>query len=418
MNLRSLFGLRIEQRNYAGPVTDLNGSAPWQFLSGGRGSDSGEIVNSHTAMQQASVNACVRLISSSIASMSPILYVKSGTGRQEAFAHPLHRILTLEPSTDCSAFTMWDCFMGSILLTGNGYLEISRNAAGMVTGLWCLHPHQTTAYRLTDGSLMYRTTDGLSAGAARELPAKNVIHVPWFTTNSVVGVSAIENARNCIGAAIAMDKHTGRFFANGATPSGVLSTIQKVKAEDKTKMRAEWEELQSGANQHRVAVLDQDLKFQQISISNEDSQFLESRKYTREEIAGLFGLQPSQIGDVSRVAGETFAAQQLTFLTDCLRPWLNKIKQELTRKLLVGLPTYSIEHDVSDRLKVDFKTMMDGFAVGRQWGFYTANEVRKALGENPFPVPEADMLLVPVNMMDAKKLSLPSATPTQVTLNE
>ncbi|SNS77761.1 phage portal protein, HK97 family [Granulicella rosea] len=369
-------------------------------------------------MQQSSVNSCVRLISESVASMSPILYVKSGEGRAEAFSNPLHDILCLQPNPDCSAFTMWDSFVGSIALTGNGYLEITRNGSGTINGLWYLHPLQTTAYRATDGSLFYRTTDGLSARESRELPAKDVIHVPWHSTNGVTGMSVIEQNRNAIGGAIAMDKHAGRFFANNATPSGVLTTDKQVKPEVKLQMRNDWEEMQSGTNQHRVAVLDQDLKFQQITISNEDSQFLESRNMSRQEICGLFRINPSQIGDTSRVAGETFAAQQLTFLVDCLRPWLNRISQELHRKLLVGLPGYTIEHDISDRLRVDFKTQMDGFAVARQWGFATANEVRKELGQNPFPGEEANVLLSPVNMMDAKKLLLPPAPATQVTLNE
>jgi HK97 family phage portal protein len=236
--------------------------------------------------------------------------------------------------------------------------------------------------------------------------------VPWHSVDGVTGISVIAQARNVIGSAIAMDKFGGRFFANDATPSGILSTGLKVKPEDKVTMRDAWETMQSGPNQHRVAVLDQELKFQQISIPNADSQWIENQKLSRESICGLFKILPSQIGDTARVAGETYAAQQMSFLTHTLRPWLNRISQELTRKLIPGLPQYSIVHDASDMLKLDFKTMMDGFAIARQWGILTSNEARLQLDLDPGPA-ECDLFWAPVNMFDAKRLLNPP-TPTTV----
>jgi HK97 family phage portal protein len=184
-----------------------------------------------------------------------------------------------------------------------------------------------------------------------------------------------------------MDKFNGRFFANDATPSLILTTAKKIMPEDKVKVRADWKALHSGHSQHRVAILDQDMAVKQLSISNADAEFLASRKYTREEICGLFGILPSQIGDTARVAGETFEAQQLTFLTDCLSMWLGKIRQELTRKLLPKSQNpgrkYRIAHDVSGRLKMDRKSQMEAFAIARQWGLMTANQARELLDLNP-----------------------------------
>jgi Phage portal protein len=161
-------------------------------------------------------------------------------------------------------------------------------------------------------------------------------------------------------------------------PKGTLPPGTKMKPEDKVRARGDWETLHSGQNQHRVGILDNGMDVKQLSISNADAEFLASRNFTRQEICGLFGLLPSQIGDTARVAGETFAAQQLTFLTDCLRPWLNKIEQELTRKLLPRSQNpgrkCSIAHDVSDRLKMDTKSQIEAFGTARQWGLMTANE--------------------------------------------
>jgi HK97 family phage portal protein len=400
------------------PITQL---ARWGDLFGGRGSDAGEVVTPITAMQTATVNSCVRLISQSIAAMKPILYQKAGNGKQEADDNSLFDILALEPNPDSSAFTMWESFVASILLTGNAYLEIEVNKQGSVIGLWFMRPETVQPYRQPDGSIIYKCFEGMATGQFRTLKSTQIVHVPGLSFNGVAGVSVIEQARNVIGAYLAMDKYNGRFFANDSTPALILTVEGKLKPEDKYKARVDWEALHTGPNQHRVAVLDGGMDVKQLSISNADAEFLASRNFTRQEICGLFGLLPSQIGDTARVAGETFAAQQLTFLTDCLRPWLNKIEQELTRKLLPRSQNpgrkYSIAHDVSDRLKMDVKSQIEAFGTARQWGLMTSNEARTELGLNPGG-PECDVFWAPMNTVDAKKLLEPTVAPTTVTLNE
>ena len=395
------------------PAVPLGSPLAWEFLSGGGRSDSAEIVTPSTAMAQATVNACVRLLSESIASLSLLLYTRSGNGKVEALDNPLHRLLAVEPNSDSTAFSMWDSFVASIALTGNGYLEIQRTGVGEIVGLWFLPPSAVSPERQLDGSLAYRVSQGTPPLVkSRLLPAKSVIHVPWHSTDGVTGVSVIAQARNAIGNSIAMGKFGGRFFANNATPSGVLSTNLKVKPEDVPKMRADWESQQAGTNLHRIAVLGADLKYTPISLSNADSQWLESQKFSREQIAGLFKLHPSMLGDTSRVAGETYAGQQLGFLTLTLRPWLNRIEQELTRKLLGGLPQYSISHDVSDLLRLDIKSQMEALKSSIQSGIMTPNEARLELGLNPGPA-SCDVYLTPVNMMNSERL-LVAPKPTVV----
>jgi HK97 family phage portal protein len=403
------------------PPVPIAQIARWGDLFGGRTTDSGEIVTPATAMQTATVNACVRLISSSIAAMTPILYEQIGSGKQEATDNPLYDILSLEPCPDCTAVTLWQSFVSDILLSGNAYIEIETNKQGSVTGLWFLPAFSVQPYRKEDGSIIYKCFDGMQSGQFRTLKSTQIIHVPGLSFNGVTGVSVIEQARNAIGNNLAMDKFNGRFFANNATPAVVITVDAKMKPEDKSKARGDWEALHSGANQHRVGVLDAGMDVKTLSISNADAEFLASRKFTREEICGLFGILPSQIGDTARVAGETFEAQQLTFLTDCLQIWLIKIRQELTRKLLPKSQNpgrkYSIVHDVSGRLKMDRKSQMEALAVGRQWGIVTSNQAREQLGYNPAG-PECDVYLSPANMVDAKKLLGPYVPPTVVTQNE
>jgi HK97 family phage portal protein len=198
---------------------------------------------------------------------------------------------------------------------------------------------------------------------------------------------------------------------NYAQPQVALLTKQVMKPETKAKVKADWQALQGGINQHSVAILDSELDIKVLSMPASDSQWIESRKMSREELCGLFRLKPSQIGSESRVAGETYAAEQLSFLTDTLNPFLQRLTQEVSRKILPGLPQYMVHHDVHSRLRLDVETQMKTFATARQWGILTANEARAQMHLDPGP---ADLFWAPVNETDAKRL-LDPPKPKQVT---
>ena len=373
----------------------------WEILSGGSQTEAGELVTPLNSMQQATIHACVNLLSTSIASMPLVLFEKLGAGKIEAKGNGLYRLLKLEPNPECTAMTLWSAFMSSVMLFGNGYIELQTNPATKdILGLWFLPPTSVTPTRQADGSLIYRVTQGMTNGKFRTLTPKQIIHVPsHYSIDGVTGVSMISTARLTVGSMVAMDKYGARFFSNNAVPSGILSTKMRVKPEDKTRMRTEWENIHAGAGQHRTAVLDQETSYESISSPNSDAEWVASRRLSREEICGIFGVKTSQISDTSRVAGETYAAQQLDWLTSTLNPWIQKLVQELTRKLLVGLDQYEIQADTSDRLKLDMKSQLDAFAVARQWGIMNARECRTALGLDPGPE-ESIQFWMPVNMID------------------
>ena len=409
-------GLAVPEQRSAleSPVVPLASHAAWSWFEGSRTSDAAESVNPATAFATATANACVQLLASSVATATPKLYRRVGAGKAEAFHSPLHNLLSLEPNPECTSHTLWSSFVLSMALWGNGYAEIQRNGLGTVLGLWFVNPASVTPFRKVDGSLAFRTTAlGQSTPAVRVIEAENMIHVPWLSSDGVTGISPIQAARNAFGSDIAMERSAGRFFGNFSVPQLALLTKKLIKPEVKHQMRSDWEAIQSGSNQHRVAILDGEMDLKVLSVSNADSQFLESRKFSREQICGMFGLKPSQIGSESRVSGETFSGQQLDFLTGTLGPLLKKIEQELTRKLLAGLPSYSIRHDVSDRLRLDIKSQMDAFSIGRQWGLMTSNECRRELGMDPGG-PECDEYWRPVNMVDA---SAPNPIQTEETTN-
>ena len=395
------------------PSVPLSSPLAFSFLSLGS-EDSGEVISPQSAMAQATVNACVTLLSTGLASATPRLYERVGRGRVEAYSNPLHTILARSPNPESTSFTLWSSFYASALLHGNGFIEIQRDGSNVVQGLWFLPATSMTVVRQSDGTLVYRTTEGMDPGQYRQLQPSQVLHLPaHFSADGVMGVSPIGQCRLAVGGAIQMDRFNDRFFRSNATPSGVLTVKAKMKPEDKQLVKVDWQNFHSGSNQHQVAILDQEMIYVPLSTSQADAEFISSRKMSREEICGIFGLKTSQIASESRISSETYGGQQLSYLTDCLLPWLLKTRQILESRLLVGQPTQEIVMDTSERLKLDFKTQMDGFSVARVNGIMTASECRHELSLDPGG-PECDLFTLPAQQISASRL-LDPPTPTTTT---
>jgi hypothetical protein len=228
-----------------------------------------------------------------------------------------------------------------------------------------------------------------------------------------MGLSPIQQARQSIGLSRAAEKFGCRFFGNGSKPSGVLSSEGDLDEQQQTAVKESWAAANSGVNQNRTAVLPGKWHYEQIGLSPEDSQFLATRKFQREDICGLFRVPPSMVGDVTRLSNNNHEQQSLSFVTDTLRPYLCRFEQEIVRKLLPDTGRnsgrYFVQFDVRERLRGDFATTMTGFATGKQWGFMSTNMILEDLGENPIG-PEGDLFWAPVNMTNAMNL-LPGANP-------
>ena len=214
--------------------------------------------------------------------------------------------------------------------------------------------------------------------------------------------------RQTLGLAISQQKFSARLLKNNAVPALALTTSQKVKPEDKQKMRLDWEQQQLGGNQRRIAILDRDMKVETLGLSAEDSELLASRSFSRCEIAAAFRVPASMVGDMTRLSNSNHEQQSLDFVQSSLIPVLKRIEIEFRRKLLppspIGQPNKSfIQFDVRERLRGDFESMMTGYATGKQWGFYSTNDVRKELGENPIG-PVGDVYWTPVNMQNSELL--------------
>jgi HK97 family phage portal protein len=339
--LQSRAAKRTEQRGNPldNPAVSLSSIDGWGwFLDGGRSTDAGELINDVTALKISTVFTCVKVLSSAVASLPVRLLKISPQGRTQVVDDPLYHLLAVAPNPETTSFVYWETVAFHLSLTGNSYSEIERAKDGSPIGLWPLSPRLTRALRMPDGSLKYETQDGETGGNKRIIDAANMLHVPLMSFDGLVGLSPIQQAARSLGLAAASEKFGSRFFANNATPQLAILTKKIMKPEDKVKARADWESLQSGANQHRVAVLDQEMDIKQLSITPEEAQFLETRVHQRSDICALFQVPVHMCGSEQKLSNSNVEQINLSFIVDTLRPILSRIEAEIVKKLLPHEP--------------------------------------------------------------------------------
>ncbi len=378
----------------ASGATDYMNGSPYMFFMGG--SSSGKHVNERSAMQMTAVYSCVRILSEAVAGLPLHLYrYTENGGKEKAIDHPLYRLLHDEPNPEMTSFIFRETLMTHLLLWGNAYAQIVRNGHGEVLGLYPLMPSKMTVDRDAKGELFYRyqrTTEdspGLGEPKMVYLDPHDVLHIPGLGFDGLVGYSPIAMAKNAIGMAIACEEYGAKFFANGANPGGVLEHPGTIK--DPQRVRESWNSVYQGSgNSHRIAVLEEGMKFQPIAISNEQAQFLETRKFQIDEIARIFRVPPHMVGDLEKSSFSNIEQQSLEFVMYTLRPWLVRWEQNLARALFSDAekPRMFLKFNVDGLLRGDYVSRMNGYAVGRQNGWMSANDIRSL--EDLDPIPEAE----------------------------
>ena len=360
-------------------TNSLNGSG-YRFMMGG--STSGKHVNERSAMQMTAVYACVRILSESIASLPIHLYCNEAEGsKTRAVKHPLYRILHDEPNPEMTSFVFRETLMTHLLLWGNAYAQIIRNGKGEVIGLYPLMPNRMTVDRDAFGKICYRyqmqDSDAQTGKSGNvTLKPSDVLHIPGLGFDGLVGYSPIAMAKNAIGLSIATEEYGARFFANGATPGGILEFPGTVKNPES--IRESWNKGFSGNNAHKVAILEEGMKYTPISISPEQAQFLETRKFQIDEIARIFRVPPHMVGDLEKSSFSNIEQQSLEFVKYTLEPWIIRWEQSLDRALLTEKekPDYFVKFNVDGLLRGDYQSRMNGYAIGIQNGFMSPNDVR------------------------------------------
>lgn len=391
-------------RTRDGPKNATSGSA-YSFFMGT--SAAGKSVNERSAMQMTAVYACVRILSESIAGLPLHMYQYEDDGsKKKAVEHPLYHLLHDEPNPEMTSFVFRETLMSHLLLWGNAYAQIIRNGKGDIIALYPLMPNRMKVERDSKGQLYYeyqtmKEDAPTMKGAVYQLYPNEVLHVPGLGFDGLVGYSPIAMAKNAIGLAIAAEEYGSKFYANGAAPSGVLEHPNVLK--DPAKVRDSWNAAFGGSsNAHRVAVLEEGMKYTPISISPNEAQFLETRKFQINEIARIFRVPPHMVGDLEKSSFSNIEQQSLEFVKYTLNPWVCRWEQALQRALLDDdeKGKYFFRFNVEGLLRGDYQSRMNGYATARQNGWMSANDIREL--ENLDRIPAelgGDLYLVNGNML-------------------
>jgi len=363
------------------PKNSINGSS-FNFLFGG--TTSGKAVNEKTSMQMTAVYSCVRILSEAIAGLPLHLYhYGENNNTLKAVEHPLYFLLHDEPNPEMTSFIFRETLMTHLLLWGNAYSQIIRNGKGDVIALYPLMPDRMSVDRDKSGNLFYQYTKregdtNTLKGSTVILDPSEVLHIPGLGFDGLVGYSPIAMAKNAIGMAIACEEFGASFFANGAAPSGVLEHPGSLK--DPKRVRETWQgQFGGSSNTGKVAVLEEGMKYTPISISPEQAQFLETRKFQINEIARIFRVPPHMVGDLEKSSFSNIEQQSLEFVKYTLDPWVIRWEQSLSRILFnkEDKKKYFIKFNVEGLLRGDYQSRMNGYATARQNGWMSANDIRE-----------------------------------------
>lgn len=370
--------------------------------------NAGVNINPTTAMQVTAVYACVKILSETGASVPCYLYERQKQGKTPAESHALYDVLLNQPNSYQTPFEFWEQVIRCCALRGYFYAEIVMDRLGQVEELLPLHPDRVILEQLIDGSFRYRYTE--ITGQERFFLPNELFRVMFYTEeNGMTPISPIKANADSVGITEAAERYAATYFGNSATPSGSLEADGKLSDEARSAIRNSWNRMFRGPdNAGKIAVLDQGLKFKQITINNDDSQLLETRQWQLTDICRIYRVPPHLVQDLTRSTFKNIEHQSLDFMTHTMRPWLRRIEGAIIRDLLLKdeRKQYFPRFDMSDLLAADAKARAEYIASGIQNTWMTPNEGRVMEGLNPLP--GLDEPMMPSNL---RRMSDPLPTP-------
>ena len=361
-------------------------------------SDTGQNITPQVALTCTTVHSCVQAIATEIAKLPWSVMSNKNGSRSIAKDHPLHKLLHRSPNEECSALVWRELMLMSACLTGNGYSLILRGSDGRPTALHYLRPDMMQVQRMPEGNIAYFYSG--TTGSVTPYDSYSIFHLMGLSSDGVLGYSPISLARQAIGLALASETYGAAYYRNASRPSGALQTDKELSPEALQRLRESWEGRMKGVlSTGSVAVLEGGLKWQPISLSPEDSQYLQSREFQREEICSIFRVPPSVIGIGQNASYASSEQANQQWVSGCLSSWAARLESEAQRKLLRDDEVdFTTEISFDAMMKPDLMTRFQTFSVARQFGWLSVNEIRAELGRNSIGE-EGDVYLQPTNMI-------------------
>lgn len=355
-------------------------------------------------MRFVDVFSCVRVLAESVASLPCKVYMYGEDGRKEvARSHPNHRILGLRPNPEMTGYTFWETAVGHIASWGNFYGYIKRLESGYIDSIWPLKPPNVRPFRGLSGKIEYEVKS--DNGGHVVFPNENVLHIPGLGFDGLMGYSVISQLADSIGLAMGGEQYAAKFFSNDGTPGGVVETDKKMTTDTIALLRKNWQDMYGGAsNSHKIAVLEQGMKFNPITINPEDAQLIEQRKFSRSQIAEIFRVPAHMINDLEKATFSNIEHQDLAFAKHTLRPWCTRIEQSVMTQMFTDRELaegYFVKFNMDALMRGDYKSRQEGYEIATRSGIMLINEAR-ALEDLP-PVGGGDTPIVQGQMISLEQ---------------
>ena len=356
----------------------------------------GRRVSPQLAMQLTAVFSCVRVLAESVGMLPCSLYEQLDRGNRRAVRERLNKLLSTKPNNYMTPQEFWELLIACLCLRGNFY-AYKVKALGEVVELLPLDPSSVTPNLNSKWEPEYQVT--FPDGKRDTLTQDDIWHVRIFTLDGLTGLSPIAYAKQAVGLGLATEEHGSRLFGNGAVTSGVLQTDQYLKDDAYERLKTDFENRHQGlANAHKPMILEMGLKWQQISMTSEDAQFLETRKFQLEEICRIFRVPLHMIQNTDRATFNNIENLGIGFINYSLVPYLTRIEQRINVGLVKPSKqgVFYAKFNTGALLRGDMKSRFDAYATGINWGIYSPNECRELEELNPRD--GGDIWLTPMNM--------------------
>lgn len=376
--------------------------AQMDALVAGSSTVAGQTISEYNALNYSAFYACVKVLSESVAALPLHLYERLPEGgKKRAYEQPLYVLLHDEPNPNMTAFTFYETLMGHAVSWGNGYAFIDWQG-GQVKALWPINP-AVLQPKIVNGKLVYEFTK--ADGTKLPYQKEQILHIPGLGFDGLQGYSVVAKARESIGLGTAMEKFGAAFFGNGAIAGGVLEHPLKLSPEAFERLKKSWAETHQGADKaHKVAILEEGMKYNKTSIPPEDAQFLESGQFQVTEMARWFRIPPHLIGDMSHATFSNIEQQSLEFVVYTLMPWLKRWEQAIYQRLFITdeeRRKYFAEFLVDGLLRGDSVARAQFYTQMSMIGALSANDIREL--ENMNPIEGGDQYFVQLNMVPINK---------------
>lgn len=345
----------------------------------------------------------IKILSESVGAVPLILYKrKPNDERERATDHSLYSVLKDMANPRLTALEFKEIMTSHMILRGNGFAQIIRNYAGEVLGLYPLNPTKMSIefdQELNEHVYVYILKDG----SKRKFTSNEIFHLRGPSEDGVWGVSFVQSLRKIIEHNMTLDEYANNFYVNNAAPSGVLQMAAGIEMSQKAKdnLREEWKKKYQGAHSGSVAILEEGLTWQQIGMTSQDSQFIDTLKDARLQILGALRVAPYLAGDTEKLSFNSVEQLSIQFINYTMLPYFVRWQQTIYRDLLSisEKKKYYAEFLIDVLQKGDFISRYRGYAIGRQWGWLSVNDIRRL--ENLNPIDGGDVYLQPLNMVDA-----------------